>query len=57
MFGFKDYSSFYRAFKKEYGISPKEFRDMKIQPEKQISQMEERKIKENGKSKKFDEDF
>lgn len=33
MFGFKDYSSFYRAFKKEYGISPKEFRDMKIQPE------------------------
>ena len=35
MFGFKDYSSFYRAFKKEYGISPKEFRDMKIQPEQQ----------------------
>lgn len=29
MFGFKDYSSFYRAFKKEYGISPKEYRDMK----------------------------
>lgn len=25
MCGFKDYSSFYRAFKKEYGISPKEF--------------------------------
>lgn len=24
-FGFGDYSSFYRAFKKEYGISPKEF--------------------------------
>ena len=23
--GFEDYSSFYRAFKKEYGISPKEF--------------------------------
>lgn len=27
MFGFKDYSSFYRAFKKEFGISPKEYRD------------------------------
>lgn len=26
--GFKDYSSFYRAFKKEYGISPKEYRDI-----------------------------
>lgn len=25
-FGFNDYSSFYRAFKKEYGISPKEYR-------------------------------
>ena len=36
MFGFKDYSSFYRDFKKEYGISPKEFRDMKIQPEPQM---------------------
>ena len=30
MFGFKDYSSFYRAFKKEYGIPPKEYRDMKV---------------------------
>lgn len=28
MFGFGDYSCFYRAFKKEYGISPKEFRDV-----------------------------
>lgn len=27
-FGFKDYSSFYRAFKKEFGLSPKEFKDM-----------------------------
>lgn len=30
MFGFGDYSSFYRAFKKEYGISPKDFQDMQI---------------------------
>ncbi len=27
-FGFGDYSSFYRAFKKEYGISPKEYREL-----------------------------
>lgn len=26
-FGFGDYSSFYRAFKKEYGISPRDFKD------------------------------
>lgn len=26
-FGFGDYSSFFRAFKKEYGISPRDFRD------------------------------
>lgn len=26
--GFKDYSTFYRAFKKEYGISPKEYRNL-----------------------------
>ena len=25
-YGFHDYSSFYRAFKKEYGMSPKEYR-------------------------------
>ena len=31
-FGFGDYSSFYRAFKKEYGISPKDYRDMQIDP-------------------------
>ena len=30
LFGFGDYSSFYRAFKKEYGISPKDYRDMQI---------------------------
>lgn len=29
-FGFGDYSSFYRAFKKEYGISPKDFKDMQM---------------------------
>lgn len=27
MFGFKDYTGFYKAFKKEYGISPKEWQD------------------------------
>lgn len=28
VFGFRDYSAFYRAFRKEYGISPKEYREM-----------------------------
>lgn len=28
MFGFKDYSSFYRAFKKEYGVSPNQFKNI-----------------------------
>lgn len=28
--GFKDYSSFYRAFKKEYGMSPKEYKDYSV---------------------------
>lgn len=33
-FGFGDYSSFFRAFKKEYGISPKDYQDMiAIRPE------------------------
>lgn len=27
-YGFKDYSSFYRAFKKEYGMSPKEYKEI-----------------------------
>jgi len=27
MYGFKDYSSFYRSFKKEYGVSPKEYQN------------------------------
>ena len=27
LYGFKDYSCFFRAFKKEYGLSPKEYRD------------------------------
>ena len=26
--GFSDYSSFYRAFKKEYGMSPKEYKEL-----------------------------
>jgi YesN/AraC family two-component response regulator len=30
-FGFKDYSSFYRAFRKEFGISPKEYKDTKTE--------------------------
>lgn len=32
-YGFKDYSSFFRAFKKEYGISPKEYKEQHILPE------------------------
>lgn len=28
MYGFKDYSSFYRAFKKEFGTSPKEYKEL-----------------------------
>lgn len=33
MFGFGDYSSFFRAFKKEFGISPKEFRETHLNKE------------------------
>ncbi len=29
-FGFRDYSSFFKAFKKEYGISPKEYQNIYI---------------------------
>jgi AraC-like DNA-binding protein len=29
-FGFTDYTSFYRAFKKEYGMSPKEYREVNV---------------------------
>lgn len=28
MYGFKDYSSFFRAFKKEFGMSPKEYKEL-----------------------------
>lgn len=28
MYGFKDYSGFYRAFKKEYGMSPREWKEI-----------------------------
>lgn len=30
LYGFSDYSSFFRAFKKEYGISPKEYREQHL---------------------------
>ncbi len=32
--GFKDYSSFYRAFKQEYGISPRQYRTMQAKLQK-----------------------
>ncbi len=32
-YGFTDYTSFYRAFKKEFGLSPKEFKEQKALPE------------------------
>ena len=34
-YGFRDYTSFFRAFKKEYGVSPKEFRERHRLPEQQ----------------------
>lgn len=36
MYGFKDYSSFFRAFRKEYGISPKEYRELHLISEKEL---------------------
>ncbi len=30
LYGFNDYSSFFRAFKKEYSVSPKEFRELHL---------------------------
>ncbi len=33
LYGFKDYSSFYRAFKKEYGLSPKEYKNLHSLPD------------------------
>lgn len=32
LYGFKDYSSFFRAFRKEYGISPKEYKTLHSLP-------------------------
>ena len=32
-YGFNDYTSFYRAFKKEFGSSPKEFKEQHKMPE------------------------
>lgn len=37
LYGFKDYSSFFRAFRKEYGISPKEYKELHSIPKKQLS--------------------
>lgn len=34
-YGFRDYTSFFRAFKKEYGVSPKEYREQHRLPEQQ----------------------
>ena len=28
LYGFKDYASFFRAFKKEFGMSPKKFKEL-----------------------------
>lgn len=30
--GFSDYSTFYRAFKQEYGISPRQYRNLYLSP-------------------------
>ena len=36
MYGFKDYSSFFRAFRKEYGVSPKEYRELHLIPTEEL---------------------
>jgi len=36
MYGFKDYSSFFRAFRKEYGTSPKEYRELHLISEHEL---------------------
>ena len=38
--GFLDYSTFYRAFKKEYGISPSEYRNLAIYSSNNIKSMQ-----------------
>ncbi len=35
MYGLKDYSSFFRAFKKEFGMSPKEYKELAAQIQKE----------------------
>lgn len=38
LYGFRDYSTFYRAFKREFGISPKECRELHTLPESKHEQ-------------------
>ncbi len=30
LYGFKDYTSFFRAFKKEFGTSPKDYKELAV---------------------------
>ena len=34
--GFRDYSTFYRAFKQEFGISPRHFKQMQESPKPEL---------------------